>query len=207
MTSLFSSSALSGSTYGSSFSSRYMYSIEMKERQHEAALWDEKTNLFDSNEEDMLDENMDKFLKYIKEGKEDKAMKVYEKLIAEMKTQARFADYLRVGSDGKEDDSKVRVEAKKRIEARLAEQTGNDDIDLETYIKKYTADTTEKHRQADRYAFSNVKIDYYTTEDLLEQVCGEEEVDRTDKTWGIGSFFRGFAAAWNGIFNANAGEV
>ena len=207
MTSLFSSSALSGSTYGSSFSSRYMYSIEMKERQHEAALWDEKTNLFDSNEEDMLEENLDKFLKYIKEGKEDKAMKVYEKLIAEMKTQDRFSEYLRVGSDGKIDDSKVKVEAKKRLEARLAESTGDEDITLEDYIKKYTADVTERHRQKDRFALSDVKIDYYTTEDLLEQVCDEVDVDRTDKTWGIGSFFRGFAAAWNGIFNANAGEV
>ena len=209
MSSLLTSSAINGtsaSVTGSSAIDGINYTQRYMEQQHDTSIWGESTNISDRNEEYNVYDNVDLFLNYVGDGKEDKALKAFDQLLEEMKLQPRYAQLVRTKADGSEDDTALRREAKHIIEERLQETTGND-ASINDYIKSHTADVSEKHRQQDRYAWSTVKIDEHTTEDLLEQVCGEIDVDRTDKTWGIGSFFRGFAAFHNMIWHNQAGEV
>ena len=195
MTSLFSGSGLSGLSSNSYYGN--WYSIETREKQHEAMAWDEMTNNFDAVEDTQINGECgkaQKFLEAIKDGQEDEAMEYYNELLDIMKQQDRYSKY---------DDAQIKADATALISVKLKELTGDDNAVLKDYIKKYTADTTENHKQRDR---NNVEVDEATTEDILNFVC-DDKVRKYDKTTPVGSFFRKAWAGFVGIFYKREGDV
>ncbi len=116
---------------------------------------------------------------YIEGGKEDKAMKAYQELLAEISGQDRYSQAI-------ENDAQLKAMARQMIEAQLGDS-------LEDFIKANTANNFQRGFEL------NLEGDQYQEEDLLKEMCDLDETNQSDRIEKAGGTACKFAIGGAGI--------
>lgn len=108
----------------------------------------------------VIDTKIANLCTYIEAGKEDKAMKAYQELLAELSGQDRY-------SQVSENNDQLKAMARQMIEAQIGGS-------LEDFIKANTANSFQRGFEI------NWEGDEYQEEDLLKEMCDLDETGRFD---------------------------
>lgn len=152
-----------GNYYTSEVSASSWFDTEYLDKKSQYQQQQEAIAIGESARDAVMDTQISNFTTYLEDGKEDKALAAYHKLIEEMKQQTRYAGL----SDGE-----IQAMAREIIEIELSNAAGQD-VDLEDYIREHATGVAGQGWQ--KVFLNNNKIDDANEATLLNEICGMDE--------------------------------
>ena len=153
-------SYFTGSTATGRSNTTSIYDTNYLDRKYNYQHTNECYENMDYAEDSVLDSKIRNILTFIENGKEDKAIEAYNKLIEEMGGQTRYAQL---------SQSEIKAMARQMIESQL-----EDGETLDNFIRENTANSFERGFEI------NWDGDKYQEEDVLREICDLDETTTTD---------------------------